>query len=153
MYCSWCIQSWFTAVLWSTQRSHWRSCACATNVQGVNKSIHTSHVGQPQGLRPWLCFIYTSLWLVRGLDWSQEALEDACDAEPSICVAVLVRCWFYRLYGVTTPIYNDKLAFVKACFIALGHNMMQLVHSIVVYRHLIVHTTVSWTVLRLRSNV
>ena len=30
------------------------------NVQGVKKSIHTSHLGQPQGLKPWLCFIYTS---------------------------------------------------------------------------------------------
>ena len=55
-------------------------------------------------------------------------------------------------FTVSQHLYNDKLAFVKACFIALGHNVMQLVHSIVVYRRLIVHTTVSWTVLRLRYN-
>ena len=56
-------------------------------------------------------------------------------------------------FTVSQHLYNDKLAFVKACFIALGHDAMQLVHSIVVYRRLIVHTTVSWTVLRLLYNV
>ena len=92
----------------------------------------------------------TSLWLVRGLDWSQEALEDACDAEPSICVAV-GKMWVLT-FTVSQHLYNDKVAFVKACFIALGHDVLQLVHSIVVYRRLMVHTTVLLTVLRLRYN-
>ena len=56
-------------------------------------------------------------------------------------------------FTVPQHLYNDKLAFVKAYFITLGHNVMQLVHSIVVYRRLIVHTTVSLTVLRLRYDV
>ena len=88
---------------------------------------------------------------MRGLDWSQEALGDACDAESSTCVAVGTM-WVLP-FTVSQHLYNDTLAFIMACFIALGHNMMQLVHSIVVYRHLIVHTTVSWTVLRLRYEV
>ena len=88
---------------------------------------------------------------MRGLDWSQEALEDACDAEPSICVAVGT-IWDLP-FTVSQHLYNDKLAFVKACFIALGHDVLQLVHSIVVYRRLMVHTTVSLTVLRLHYNV
>ena len=67
---------------------------------------------------------------MRGLDWSQEALGDACDAESSICVAVGTM-WVLP-FTVLQHLYNDNSAFVKACFIVLGHNVMQLVHSNVV---------------------